>query len=155
MLYFFKNVKLTECRTYGHARYKSRTSRGRTFITHRKLRYFIIIPRLQMLFISPYTIEYITWHHLYDAVNEWWYTISMVKHINILIWCILSFLWNQRACVLCYIRTNSIYLGNLLLFILVIWWYAQFTICHLGCVWGWSSCFYLQSYSILIVWVGI
>jgi hypothetical protein len=91
VLYFFKNVKLTECRTYVHARYKSRTSRGRTLITHRKLRYFLITPRLQMLFISPYTIEYITWHHSYDAVNEWWCTIPMVKPINILIGCILSF----------------------------------------------------------------
>jgi hypothetical protein len=69
MLYYIENAELTECRTCGHSYYKLRTSRGRTFIAHKKLRYFPIIPRLQMLFMSSKTVEHMTWHQSYDAVD--------------------------------------------------------------------------------------
>jgi len=51
MLYYLENINLIECITYGHALYKLRTGRGRTLVTHRKLRYFSITPRLQKLFM--------------------------------------------------------------------------------------------------------
>jgi len=38
--------------------------------TYRKLRYFSIIFRLQMLFISLKTDEHMTLHHSYDVVDE-------------------------------------------------------------------------------------
>jgi hypothetical protein len=42
MLYYLENVELTEYRICGHSRYKPRTGRGRTLVTHKKLRYFPI-----------------------------------------------------------------------------------------------------------------
>jgi len=62
MLYYLENPKLTKCRTYGYSRYKPRTGRGKTLITHKKLRCFSITPRLQRLFMSPKTVEHMTWH---------------------------------------------------------------------------------------------
>jgi len=55
MLYYLENVELIECRKCGHSHYKLRTSRERTLIEHKKIRYFSIIPRLQKLFMSPKT----------------------------------------------------------------------------------------------------
>ena len=71
MLYYLKNVKLIECRTYWHtsSTLKPKTDREKTLITHKKLRYFSITLRLQMLFMLPQTTEHITWHHLHDAVD--------------------------------------------------------------------------------------
>jgi len=71
MLYYLENVKLIECRTYWHTRstLKPKTDREKTLVTHKKLRYFSITLRLQRLFMSPKTIEHITWHHLHDAVD--------------------------------------------------------------------------------------
>ena len=66
MLYYLENAQLTECRTWGHARYKSKNGRGRTLVTHRKLKYFLITPRLQMLFMSPKTVEHMIRHHSYS-----------------------------------------------------------------------------------------
>jgi hypothetical protein len=60
MLYYFENTDLTECRTYGHSCYKLRTSRGKTIVAHKKIRYFSITPRLQRLFMSSKTVEYMT-----------------------------------------------------------------------------------------------
>jgi hypothetical protein len=60
MLYYLENIKLIECRTCGHTRYKHRNGRGMTIIAHRKIRYISITPKLQMLFISPKTTEHIT-----------------------------------------------------------------------------------------------
>jgi hypothetical protein len=60
MLYYLENRELTECKTCGRARCKPKTSSGRTFITHRKLRYFSITPRLQRLFMCPQTAKHIT-----------------------------------------------------------------------------------------------
>jgi len=34
------------------------------------MRYFPITFRLQMLFMSPKTIEHITWQHSHDVVDE-------------------------------------------------------------------------------------
>jgi hypothetical protein len=70
MLYYLENVELTKCRTYRHSRYKPRTGRGRTHVTHKKLRYFPITRRLQRLFMSPKTVEYMTWHQSHDVVDE-------------------------------------------------------------------------------------
>jgi hypothetical protein len=46
MLYYRENIDLTEYRTRGHAHYKLKISREKTLITHKKLKYFIITPRL-------------------------------------------------------------------------------------------------------------
>jgi hypothetical protein len=68
MLYYHENTDLTECKTCGYAWYKPKTSREITFIAHKKLRYFSITLRLQMLFMSPKTVEHITWHHSHGIV---------------------------------------------------------------------------------------
>ena len=62
MLYYLENAKLAKCMTCGHSRYKPRTGRGKTLVAYKKLRYFPITPRLQRLFMSPRTVEHITWH---------------------------------------------------------------------------------------------
>jgi hypothetical protein len=46
MLYYLENAELTECMTCGHSYYKPKTSRGKTLVAYKKLRYFPIIPRL-------------------------------------------------------------------------------------------------------------
>ena len=46
ILCYLENTDLTECKTCGHAHYKLRTSRGRTFVAHRKLKYFPFQPHL-------------------------------------------------------------------------------------------------------------
>ena len=53
MLYYLENAELTECMTCGHSRYKPRTGRGKTLVTYKKHRYFLITPRLERLFMSP------------------------------------------------------------------------------------------------------
>jgi hypothetical protein len=55
--------------TCGHARYKPRTNREKTFVAYRKLRYFSITSRLQRLSTSPNTPKHMTCHHSYDAVD--------------------------------------------------------------------------------------
>ena len=69
MLYYLENVELTECKTCGHSRYQPRTSRGKTLVTHKKLRYISITPRLQRLFMPPKTTEHMTWHQSHDMVD--------------------------------------------------------------------------------------
>jgi len=69
MLYYLKNAELTECMTCGHSRYKPRTGRVKTLMAYKKLRYFPITPRLQMLFMSPRTAEHMTWHQSHHAVD--------------------------------------------------------------------------------------
>ena len=44
MLYYLENIELTKCKTCGRASCKPKTSSGRTFVAHRKLRYFSITP---------------------------------------------------------------------------------------------------------------
>jgi hypothetical protein len=53
-----------------HSCYKFMTSRGRSLITHKKLRYFPNLPRLQRLFMSPKTVEHMTWHQSHDVVDR-------------------------------------------------------------------------------------
>jgi len=60
MLYYLENAEMTECMTCGHSRYKPRTGRGKTLVAYKKLRYFLIIPRLQRLFMSPRTADHMT-----------------------------------------------------------------------------------------------
>jgi len=69
MLYYLENVELTECMTCGHSRFKSRTDREKTLVAYKKLRYFLITPRLQRLFMSPRTAEHMTWHQSHDVVD--------------------------------------------------------------------------------------
>jgi len=52
-----------------HSRYKPRSGREKTLVTHKKLRYFLITPRLQKLFMSPKTVEYMTWHQSHDVMD--------------------------------------------------------------------------------------
>jgi hypothetical protein len=68
MLYYLENTNLIEYKTLGHARYKPKTGSERTFVAYRKFRYFPIILRLQIFFISQKTIEHMTWYHSYNAV---------------------------------------------------------------------------------------
>jgi hypothetical protein len=69
ILYYLNNTDLTQCITYGHAQYKSRTDRGKTLITQRKMRYFSITLGLQRLFMSPMIFEHMTWHHSHDTMD--------------------------------------------------------------------------------------
>jgi hypothetical protein len=69
MLYYLENVKMTECMTCGHSRYKPRTGRGKTLVAYKKLRYFPITSKLKRLFMSPSTTEHMTWHQSHDAVD--------------------------------------------------------------------------------------
>jgi hypothetical protein len=69
MLYYLENIEMTECMTCGHSRYKPRTVRGKTLVAYKNLRYFPITPRLQRLFMSPRTVEQMTWHQAHDAVD--------------------------------------------------------------------------------------
>jgi hypothetical protein len=62
MLYYLENIELTECMTCGHSRYKPRTGRGKTLVAYIKLRCFPITLRLQILVMSPRTVERMTWH---------------------------------------------------------------------------------------------
>jgi hypothetical protein len=62
MLYYFENVELTKCITCGHSHYKPKTNMGKTLMAYKKLRYFSITPRMQRLFMSPKTVEHMTWH---------------------------------------------------------------------------------------------
>jgi len=77
ILYYLENVDLTECRTCGHTWYKPKTGTGKSLVAHKKMRYFPITLKLQMLFMSPKTIEHITWHHSYKAVDG-----VMMHHFN-------------------------------------------------------------------------
>ena len=45
--------------TCGHSRYKTKTGMGKTLVAYKKLRYFPITPRLQMLFMSYKIWEWI------------------------------------------------------------------------------------------------
>jgi hypothetical protein len=69
MLYYLENVELTECMTPGHSHYKPRTGKGKTLMAYKKFGYFLITPRLQRLFMSPRTIEHITWYQSHNAVD--------------------------------------------------------------------------------------
>jgi hypothetical protein len=69
MLYYLENAEMTECMTCGHSHYKPKTSRGKTIMAYKKLRYFPITPRLQRLFMLPRTVEYMTWHQAHHAVD--------------------------------------------------------------------------------------
>jgi len=119
MLYYLKNVELTECMTCGHSRYKPRTDRGKTPVAYKKLKYFPITPRLQRLFMSSRTVEHMTWHQSHHAVDgvmvhpsngEAW------KHLTV---CILTFQLNQGTCILGCVQMDSTHSGHLLLLILV------------------------------------
>jgi len=69
MLYYLENAEMTECMTCRHSRYKPRTGRGKTLVAYKKLRYFLITPRLQRLFMSSRTAEHMTWHQAHHAVD--------------------------------------------------------------------------------------
>jgi hypothetical protein len=69
MLYYLENTEMTECRTCGHSRYKPMTGRGRTLVTHRKPRCFLITLRLQRLFMPLKTTTHMTSHQSHDTVD--------------------------------------------------------------------------------------
>jgi hypothetical protein len=91
ILCYLENAELTEYRTCGHSRYKPKTNWEMTFIAHRKLRYFLITPRLQRLFMSWRLLS--IWHSTNHMMRwmEWWYTFPVVKPSNTLTICILIF----------------------------------------------------------------
>ena len=60
MLHYLENTDLIEWRTCENAYYKLKNGRGRTLVTHRKLIYFSITPRLQKVFMSFKTVEHMT-----------------------------------------------------------------------------------------------
>jgi hypothetical protein len=86
--------------------------------------------------------------HNMIRLMEWWCILLTAKHGNILTVCILTFQLNQGTCVLSCVQTDSTHSGHLLLPIIVGRSYWRFITCHRGCVWGWSSCFYLWSYQV-------
>jgi len=69
MIYYLENAELTECMTCGHSRYKPRTDMGKNLMAYKKLRYFLITPRLQRLFMSLRTVEHMTWHQSHNTVD--------------------------------------------------------------------------------------
>jgi hypothetical protein len=69
MLDYLKNVELTDYRTCRQSHYKSITSRGRSLVAHKKLRYFSITHKLQSLFMSPKIIEHMTRHQSHDVIE--------------------------------------------------------------------------------------
>ena len=69
MLYYLENAEMTKCMTCGHSRYKPKTGIGKTLVAYKKLRYFLITPRLQRLFMSPTIAEHMTWHQAHDVVD--------------------------------------------------------------------------------------
>jgi hypothetical protein len=70
MLYYLKNVELTECKTCEHSRYKPMTDRERTLVVHRKLRCFSFTPKLQRLFMSLKIVKHMIWHQSNDVMDE-------------------------------------------------------------------------------------
>ena len=60
MLYYLENGELTECITCEHSRYKPKTGREKTLVAYKKLRYFLITPRLHRLFTSLRTAKHMT-----------------------------------------------------------------------------------------------
>jgi hypothetical protein len=85
MLFYFENADSAVCKTCGHSHYKLRTGREKILVAHKKLRYFSIIPRLHRLFMSPKTVEHITWHQSHDAVDRVMVHLSdgeALKHFN-------------------------------------------------------------------------
>jgi hypothetical protein len=69
MIYYLENAELTKCMTCGHSRYKHRTGMGKNLVAYKKLRYFLITPRLQRLFMSPRTAEHMTWHQSHNMID--------------------------------------------------------------------------------------
>jgi hypothetical protein len=118
-LYYSENVNFNECRTCGHSQYKPKTSRGKTFVIYRNLRYFPIIFRLQKLFISLKIVKHMTWYHSHNMVDG-----VMVYHFSgeagsNLIECILSFQWNHEMYILGYVQwIQSIWVIFYILFLL-------------------------------------
>jgi hypothetical protein len=110
MLYYLNNT----CKTCEHARYKFRTCRRRTLVAYRKLRYFLITPKLQKLFMSSKIIKHMTWNYSHDVVDG-----VMVKPRNILIGCIINFQWNHGTYVLSYVKQiQSIWVICCIIFVL-------------------------------------
>jgi hypothetical protein len=107
-----------------------RTSRGKTLVAYKKLRYFPITSRLQRLFLSLRTAEHMTWHQSDDVVDgvkvhpsdsEAW------KHFNSVHPHFSAELRNVRlGCV----QTDPTHSGHLLLLILVGRSYSRFITCH-------------------------
>jgi hypothetical protein len=137
MLYYLENVEMTECLTCGHSRYKPRTGRGKTLVAYKKLRYFLITPRLQRLFMSPRTAEHITWHQAHDTVDG-----VMVHPSDGEAWKLFNSVHPHFSA-----ESRNVHLGlctdefnpfgsfaHLLLLILVGWSYSQFITCHRECV---------------------
>jgi len=60
MLYYFENAELTDYRICEHARYKLGNDREMILVAHRKLRYFLITSKLQMLFMSSIIVKHMT-----------------------------------------------------------------------------------------------
>jgi hypothetical protein len=60
MLYYFENAELTDYKICEHARYKLENDKKMILVAHRKLRYFLITSKLQMLFMSSINIEHMT-----------------------------------------------------------------------------------------------
>jgi hypothetical protein len=69
MIYYLENAELTKCMTCGHSRYKHRTGMGKNLVAYKKLRYFLITPRLQRLFMSSRTAEHMTWHQSHNMID--------------------------------------------------------------------------------------
>ena len=70
ILYYNEYTNFMQHKTCQHAWYKSNSGRAKILIAYKKLRYFSITSRLQRLFMSTKTIEYMTWHDMISFT--WW-----------------------------------------------------------------------------------
>ncbi|XP_024023057.1 uncharacterized protein LOC112092090 [Morus notabilis] len=61
VLYYKEYKDLKDCPVCGHKRYKNCNAKEKK-VPHRKMHYFPLIPRLQRLFMSRHTAEYMRWH---------------------------------------------------------------------------------------------
>ena len=134
--------------TCGHSRYKPRTGMGKTLVAYKKLRYFLITPRLQRLFMSPRTAEHMTWHQAHDTVDG-----VMVYPSNSEAWKRFNSVHPDFSA-----KSRNVRLGlctdgfNPFRPFAAPYscWPVILTIYNLPpeCVWGRSSCFYLLSYPV-------
>ena len=69
ILFYKDNEQVTECPNYGEPRYKIDNKKGKN-IPQKILRYFLLILRLQKLYMSTKTAEEIRWHHEQRVLKE-------------------------------------------------------------------------------------
>jgi hypothetical protein len=155
ILYYLENAELTECMTVDIPVTNPELAGGRLLWHIKNLDTSQSHPDCRGYSCHQGLLS--TWHGTNHIMRlmEWWCILLMEKHGNTLTVCILTFQLNQETCVLGCVQTDSTHSGHLLLLILVGRSYWRFITCHRRCVWGRSLYFYLWSYQVWAVQVGI